>query len=279
MGAIEYARESSTAFVTLRRPEKQNALTGAMVREILAAVARAGADDDVKAVVLRGEGKSFCAGFDVSDPDDFEGAAGEPRRARIASVREKAEWMRELFSSPKPLIAAVHGSCIGIGMYLVLVADFAVASDDAGIGMPEERFGSAGATWTYPFLILSVGLKRANEIVMTGRRLSAAEAEHMGLVNRVVPRAELDATVADLARALGSLPRDGIAVNRAARQLALSFTGHQSAFSFHAAVHPLAEHLHREPDEFDFMRAIEKDGMRAALEERNRRFGGRWWGW
>jgi enoyl-CoA hydratase len=279
MGAIEYSREASTAFVTLRRPEKQNALTGAMVREILAAVARAGADDDVKAVVLRGEGKSFCAGFDVSDPDDFEGAPGEPRRARIASVREKSEWMRELFGASKPLIAAVHGSCIGIGMYLLLVADFAVASDDAGIGMPEERFGSAGATWTYPFLILSVGLKRANEIVMTGRRLSAAEAEHMGLVNRVVPRAELDATVADLARALGSLPRDGIAVNRAARQLALSFTGHQGVFGFHAALHPLAEHLQREADEFDFMRAIEKDGMRAALEERNRRFGGRWWGW
>ena len=279
MAGIDYSTEGSTAFVTLSRPEKQNALTGAMVREILAAVARAEADDDVKAVVLRGQGKSFCAGFDVSDPDDFEGAPGEPRRARIASLREKSEWMRRLLGSTKPLIVAVHGSCIGIGMYLVLVADFAIASDDAGIGMPEERFGSAGATWAYPFLILNVGLKRANEIVMTGRRLGAAEAAQMGLVNRVVPRDRLDAEVADLARALGSLPRDGIAVNRAARQLALASTGHLDAFTFHTAVHPLAEHLHREPDEFDFMRAIEKDGMRAALEERNRRFGGGWWGW
>jgi hypothetical protein len=98
-------------------------------------------------------------------------------------------------------------------------------------------------------------------------------------VNRVVPRAQLDAEVAELARALGSLPRDGIAVNRAARQLALSSTGHLDAFAFHAAVHPLAEHLQREADEFDFMRAIEKDGMKAALEQRNRRFGGSWWGW
>jgi enoyl-CoA hydratase len=279
MAAIGYAIEGSAAFVTLRRPEKQNALTGAMVREILDAVARAEADDDVKLIVLRGEGRSFCAGFDVTDPEDFEGAPGEPRRARIASLREKSEWMRRLLSAAKPLVVAVHGSCIGIGMYLLLVADFAIASDDAGIGMPEERFGSAGATWAYPFLILNVGLKRANEIVMTGRRLSADEAAQFGLVNRVVPRERLDAEVADLARALGSLPRDGIAVNRAARQLALASTGHLDAFAFHAAVHPLAEHLHREGDEFDFMRAIEKDGMRAALAERNRRFGGGWWGW
>ena len=279
MAGIEYTSEGSTAFVTLRRPEKQNALTGAMLRELLAAVARAEADDDVKAVVLRGEGKSFCAGFDVSDPDDFEGAPGEPRRARIASLREKSEWMRRLLGSTKPLVAAVHGSCIGIGLYLVLVCDFAVASEDAGLGLPEERFGSAGATWAYPFLMLNVGLKRANEIVMTGRRFSSAEAAQMGLVNRVVPRDRLDAEVADLARALGSLPRDGIAVNRAARQLALASTGHLDAFTFHTAVHPLAEHLHREADEFDFMRAIEKDGMKAALEERNRRFGGSWWGW
>lgn len=279
MSAIAYATEGSTAFVTLRRPEKQNALTGEMVREIIAAVERAEADDDVKAIVLRGEGKSFCAGFDVSDPDDFEGAPGDPRRARIASIREKSEWMRRLLSASKPLVVQVHGSCIGIGMYLLLVADFAIASEDAGIGMPEERFGSAGATWTYPFLILSVGMKRANEIVMTGRKLGASEAEAMGLVNRVVPRERLEAEVADLARALGSLPRDGIAVNRAARQLALSFTGHMDVFGFHAAVHPLAERLQREPDEFDFMGAIEKDGMKSALEQRNRRFGGGWWGW
>jgi enoyl-CoA hydratase len=276
---IDYSAGGGVATIAIRRPDKHNALTAELVRDLLAAVARAGADDDVKAVVLRGEGRSFCAGFDVSDPRDFEGAPGEPRRARIASIAEKSEWMRQLFSAAKPLIASVHGACIGIGTYLVLVADFAVASDDAAFGLPEERLGSAGATWAYPFLILNVGLKRANEIVMTGRRIDAAEAERMGLVNRVVPRAQLDETVADLARALSSLPRDGIAVNRAARQLATAFTGHQGAFAFHAALHPLAEQLQRLPDEFDFMDRVAREGMRAAVEERNRRFGGRWWGW
>jgi enoyl-CoA hydratase len=276
---IDYQTDGPVATVTIRRPEKHNALTAAMVDDLVAAVERAGADDDVKVVVLRGEGRSFCAGFDVSDPTDFEGSPGDPRRARIDSIVEKSEWMRRLFASRKPVVAAVHGHCIGIGTYLLLVCDFAVATTDAGIGLPEERLGSAGATWAYPFLILNVGLKRANEIVMTGRRFSAQEAREMGLVNRVVAPDELDAVVADLARALSTLPRDGLAVNRAARHLATAQLGHQAAFAFHAALHPLAEHLHREPDELDFMALVERDGMRAAVAARTEAFAGEFWGW
>jgi enoyl-CoA hydratase len=276
---IDYQSDGPVATVTIRRPDKHNALTAAMVDDLVAAVERAGHDDDVKVVVLRGEGRSFCAGFDVSDPREFEGDPDEPRRARIDSIAAKAEWMRRLFNSRKPIVAAVHGHCIGIGTYLLLVCDFAVATTDAGIGLPEERLGSAGATWAYPYLILNVGLKRANEIVMTGRRFTADEAREMGLVNRVVAPDALDDAVADLARALASLPRDGIAVNRAARELATSYAGYQSAFAFHAALHPLAEHLHREADELDFMALVEQEGMRPALEERARRFAGTWWGW
>jgi enoyl-CoA hydratase len=276
---IDSQTDGPVATVTIRRPDKHNALTSAMVDDLVAAVERAGDDDDVKVVVLRGEGRSFCAGFDVSDPTDFEGAPGDPRRARIASVAEKAEWMRRLFASRKPVVAGIQGHWIGIGTYLLLVCDFAVASTDAGFGLPEERLGSAGATWAYPFLILNVGLKRANEFVMTGRRFSADEAREMGLVNRVVAPDALDATVADLARALSTLPRDGLAVNRAARQLATAHAGHQATFAFHAALHPLAEHLHREPDEFDFMRLVEAEGMRAAVSKRTEEFQGEFWGW
>jgi enoyl-CoA hydratase/carnithine racemase len=246
---------------------------------VLHAVEEAGRRDDVKAIVLQGEGPDFCAGFDVTDPADFEGSPDEPRRARIASIREKADWMRELLGSTKPLVVSVHGNCVGIGFYFVLVADFAVASSDAGFGLPEERFGSAGATWSYPYLIREVGLKRANEIVMTGRRFAADEIQAFGLVNRVVARDDLDACTADLARSICSLPREGIAINRAVKQLALSTSGHLAAFAVHQVAHPLAERLRRESDEFDFMALIERDGMRSAVAERNRRFAGDWWGW
>jgi enoyl-CoA hydratase/carnithine racemase len=187
--------------------------------------------------------------------------------------------MRTLWTTRKPVIVAVQGACIGIGMYLVLVADFAVAAERATFGLPEERYGSAGATWAYPFLIREIGVKRATEMVMTGRRYEAVELQAMGLLTRVVPDTDLDGAVTDLASALCSLPRDGIAVSRAARELALTLTGRLDAFAFHAVAHPLTERLTREADEFDFVAAVERDGMKEALAARDREFGGRWWGW
>jgi enoyl-CoA hydratase len=278
-GVIDYVRDGATARITIRRPEKRNALTADMVRQLVDGVERADADDDVKVVLLAGEGPAFCAGFDIADPTSFEGDAGATRRSRVQDVREKASWMQRIFTARKPVIAAVHGPCVGIGTYLVLVSDFAVASNDASFGLPEERFGSAGTTWAYPFLMLDVGLKRATEMVMTGRRYDATEAHQMGLVTRVVARDELDDTADDLAAALASLPRDGIAVSRAVRELALHLTGYLGTFSVHPIAHPLVERMDRGTDEFDFMASVERDGMKAALAERDERFGGDWWGW
>jgi enoyl-CoA hydratase/carnithine racemase len=276
---IDYQVDGATARVTIRRPEKHNALTAELVEALLAALERAGDDDEVKVVLLASEGPTFCAGFDISDRDAFDGSPDAKRRDRVADVAGKADWMRRMLTSRKPVVVAVQGPCIGIGMYLVLVADFALAAESAAFGLPEERFGSAGATWAYPFLILDIGLKRATEMVMTGRRYDAAEAHSIGLVTRVVPDAELGHAADDLARALASLPRDGLAVSRAVRELALASTGYLDTFSFHAVAHPLTERITREDDEFDFMAAVERDGMQAALAERDRRFGGGWWGW
>ena len=276
---IAYERRNSTAYLTLRRAAKQNALTGAMVEQILERLAFAGADDDVKAVVIQGEGPAFCAGFDIADPSDFQGREAETLRSRLRSIEDKSDWMRRFLLSPKPLVVSVHGACIGIGTYIALMADFVVAAEDAFFGLPEERFGSAGATWSYPFLIREVGIKRANEIVMTGRKFSAAEFREMGLINRVVTQKKLSESTASLCEALGSLPREGIALNRTVKSVALATIGHLSAFPFHAAVHPYAERLEREPDEFDFMAIVAKEGLRPAIAERERRFGGDWWGW
>jgi enoyl-CoA hydratase len=276
---IDYDRVDATARVTIRRPEKHNALTAALVEQMITAFRRAEVDDDVKVIVLASEGPTFCSGFDLTDRDAFDGAASATRRARVVDVAEKAEWMRTLWTTRKPVIVAVQGACIGIGMYLVLVADFAVAAERATFGLPEERYGSAGATWAYPFLIREIGVKRATEMVMTGRRYEAVELQAMGLLTRVVPDTDLDGAVTDLASALCSLPRDGIAVSRAARELALTLTGRLDAFAFHAVAHPLTERLTREADEFDFVAAVERDGMKEALAARDREFGGRWWGW
>ncbi len=276
---ITYEADGHVARLTIRRAEKHNALTAELMEQLLDHLDRASADDDVKVSVLAADGPTFCAGFDISDREAFDGPPDATRRSRVQAVAEKAEWMRRVLTTRKPLVVAVQGPCIGIGMYLVLVADFAIAAEGATFGLPEERFGSAGATWAYPYLMLDVGMKRATEIVMTGRKYSASEAHAMGLLTRVVADADLPSAADDLAASLSSLPRDGIAVSRAVRELALQMTGHLDVFSFHAVAHPLTERLTREADEFDFMAMVERDGMRAAMEERARRFGGGWWGW
>jgi enoyl-CoA hydratase/carnithine racemase len=104
---IAYERRNSTAYLTLQRAAKQNALTGAMVEEILERLAFAGADDDVKSVVIQGEGPAFCAGFDIADPSDFQGRSAETLRSRLRSIEDKSDWMRRFLLSAKPLIVSV----------------------------------------------------------------------------------------------------------------------------------------------------------------------------
>jgi hypothetical protein len=89
----------------------------------------------------------------------------------------------------------------------------------------------------------------------------------------------MEAATDELARAISSLPRDGIAVNRVTKKMLLATLGYDSCFGIHAAVHPLAERIERSPDEYDFMKSVESNGVRAAVEERNTVFGGRWWRW
>ncbi len=175
---VTYEVDGHVATIALNRPKTHNALTDEMFDRVVVGIKRAAADDDVKCVILKGNGKSFSSGFDLSDPDDFYGGA-ENLGARFATQKLKlrADVMRDILYSGKPTIARIQNNCIGAGLYLVLVSNFAIATEDAIFGLPEERFGSAGTTWIYPFLAAQCGLKKANELVMTGRKLGAEEAE------------------------------------------------------------------------------------------------------
>ena len=277
---VLYAVDGNVATVTLNRPDVHNALTDAMFDDIVEGLRRAAADDDVKAVILKGEGKSFCSGFDMSNPDDFYGGA-ESKGARfaIATLRHRADVMREILYSGKPTIARVQRNCIGAGLYLVLVCNFAIVSDDTVFGLPEERFGSAGTTWLYPFLAAQCGLKLANELVMTGRKFDAEEAARLNLVNRVVSAGELDAEVDELARAICSIPREGIASGRVVAHMSYDMLGYPGMFTTHYGVHPLAVMMERAEDEFDFRKRVGEIGLKKALAERDEVYAGRFWGW
>ncbi len=278
--SVEYSTAGPVARILLNRPKQHNALTDSMLEQIARLVRQADADDAVKVIVLEGNGASFSAGFDMSNPDDFYGGAEtKGTRFAIRKLRVRAELMRDLLYSGKPIVAKVHSNCIGAGMYLVLVCSMAVAADDAVFGLPEERFGSSGTSWLFPFLVSQCGVKKATELVMTGRKVTAVEAERLNLINRVVPRADLDRATDELVAALASLPRDGIAISRTVAHLSFDMLGIGAAFTPHYTAHPMVVRMQREPDEFDFHAESRANGMKAAIRERDRRFGGDYWGW
>jgi len=190
------------AVLTLSNPGERNALTGGMRRGLIAALAEAEADPAVGAVMLRGEGDvSFCAGGSMSD---LSGLAAHADCE--AMCREGVALLNALRDFPKPIVAAVSGWCVGDGFELALCCDLIYASETAVFTMPEVDLGLTmgwGGAW---LLEERLGLARTKEILMTGQRLEAGPALAMGLINRVLPPAELYPQAEELTARLATKP-------------------------------------------------------------------------
>jgi len=192
--------ERGVARLTLNRPEKLNAVNLAMRDELWTAFEAFRDDPDARVLVLRGAGDSFCAGADLSE----FGTAPSYVAARRA--RHERDLWGLLLHLPKPVIAAVHGYGLGAGLEMSLFCDLRVAADDALLGLPEVGLGyipSAGGTQTLPRHI-APGI--ALELILSGEPIDAVGAYRLRLVQRVVPRAELDSTVDGYARTLAEAP-------------------------------------------------------------------------
>jgi enoyl-CoA hydratase/carnithine racemase len=189
------------ATFTINRPERRNALSWEVVDELRAALAGAKSDPDVRVVVLTGAGdKAFCAGADLS------GMAQGAGFVELHAARgQLAELFDELWSLGKPTIARVRGYALAGGFGLALACDLVVAADDAQFGTPEIDVGLWPHMITVP-LCRSMPPKKALELMLTGRRVGAAEADRIGFVTRVVPVDELDGAVAELAATLAAKP-------------------------------------------------------------------------
>jgi enoyl-CoA hydratase/carnithine racemase len=199
-GAIGYAVADHVARITIDRPERRNALTWDLVAELRAAFARAKDDDQVRVCVLTGAGdRAFCAGADLGTM----GAGPEGTLAAHAGRGQLAELFRDLYGLGKPVVARVRGYALAGGFGLALACDMVVAADDAVFGTPEVDVGLWPHMITVP-LIRSMPPKVALELMLTGRRVDAAEAARIGFVTRVVPVDELDAATDELAATLAS---------------------------------------------------------------------------
>ncbi len=189
------------ARVTLNRPERRNALSWTMVSRLREVLAELASDRAVRVVVLTGAGdKAFCAGADLTGM-----AAGAGHLDLHDSRGELAAVFRQLWHLGKPTIARVRGYALAGGMGLALACDLVIAADDAQFGTPEIDVGLWPFMITVP-LVRSMPPKKALELMMTGRRVSADEAERIGFVTRVVPVDQLDATVDELAATLAAKP-------------------------------------------------------------------------
>ncbi len=179
------------ATLTLARPEKHNALSAKMIAELSEAAAAIAADAAIRAVILTGEGESFCAGGDLGwMREQFEAS----REQRMAEARKLAAMLGALNALPQPLIGRVNGPAYGGGMGMMSVCDVTVCADHGRFGFTETRLGLIPATIS-PYVIARMGEGMARRVFMSSRLFGAAEAERLGLAARVVPAAELDAAV------------------------------------------------------------------------------------
>ena len=198
MEDVRYEVDGAVARITIDRAERRNAMSFTVMSGLREAFALAKADDAVRVVVLTGAGdRAFCAGADLGGIADSGEAAAHDGRGLLAAL------FADLWGLGKPTIARVRGFALAGGFGLALACDLVIAADDAKFGTPEIDVGLWPFMITVP-LIRAIPPKRVLELMMTGRRVDAAEAEQIGFVTRVVPAAELDDAVDELAATLAS---------------------------------------------------------------------------
>ena len=190
------------ATLTLDNPPKLNAWSWEATRQLGKRADQIRFDDSVRVVVLRAEGRAFCAGVDLGMPEDRITGRSAAEKAR--NFYEGLRWVHERFHAfsdlPQPIVAAVHGYCLGFGFELALMADIRIASDDAIFALPEAQIGVSIDAGGDLRLARDAGAGWAKLLALTGRRIDAATAERIGVVQSVVTRDELDETAMTVAR-------------------------------------------------------------------------------
>jgi enoyl-CoA hydratase len=251
---------------------------GGIVDHFDLALREAEDDDEIKVIVIKGAGRAFSAGHDVSKVGFVYGMGtgkkGERRPSERIRLKVDREWMEKihvhLFLCPKITVAQVHGYCLGEGIIILECCDLAIAAEDAKIGHPEQRMGFSGSgQGAIPILIMTVGLKRAMDLLLTGRHITGVEAERMGLVNKAVPLDKLEEEVDELAKSLCFLPRDGIALGKAARHIMYDSLGLTSGFTTGYYSHSFFTNLRYEPDEYNFFKTRRDEGLRTGIHKRD----------
>ena len=274
---IEYERREGVAWIMLARPRYHNAQNVQMTYALDEAFRRAAHDDEVRAIVLGGLGKNFCAGHDIGTPGrdadlprddrrtlwyDHSQAEGAERQY-VYEQEVYLEMCRRWRDIPKPTIAMVQGACIAGGLMLAWVCDLIVASDDAYFSDPVLQMGVPGVE--YFAHAYEMHPRVAREFLYLGERMPADRAYQLGMVNRVVARDELTAAVAAIAERLAKLPRMGVALAKKAFNMTEDLTGKRSAIDAVFHMHHLA-HAHGQLTTGDIIGGVDTKQIASSLK-------------
>jgi enoyl-CoA hydratase len=275
---VRYEKDGRIATITLNRPDKLNAINDALFHDLGAALEEADRDWDVWVVVLKGSGRAFCAGVDLSGQGTDVVMPPDPRAREFMGrfyegEERRIEWWLQLFHYIKPTIAAVHGYALGWGAELAMACETSIVAADAIIGDPSIRMGYASHS---PLWMWKAGPRLAKDLLYTGRYIDGQEAVRIGLMTRAVPRDQLDDDVATAATVMAN--RGGIVgfdgrwlFRKAWSPVNEEAAGMTATWKFAAHMHALSAIQRRRfrEGEFHFHERRDAVGLRAALVERD----------
>jgi enoyl-CoA hydratase len=265
---IHYETAAGVAHIVLNRPERLNAITPQLIADLRAALTLANEDETVRVMVLRGAGRAFCAGYDLAR------ATGTPPPTSpwdpvqdYLRMSRNVQTFRALWESPKPVIAQVHGWCVGGGTDMALCCDLIYVSDDAQIGYPPARIWGEPTTmmWVY-----RLGLEHAKRVMLSGEALSGPEAARLGLASQCAPLAELPQVVDDMARKLATIPLNQLVMSKLLVNQAYENMGLRTSQILGTFLDGSARHT---PEGLAWRELARQEGFREAVRQRDAPFG------
>lgn len=263
---VDYAVRDHRAYLTLNRPERLNAITGEMAREIGDAVAAANADDSVRVIVVQGAGRAFCAGYDLKlyaeGGAEHQGAVWDPIKD-FRMMKTNTDHFFSLWRSAKPTVAKVHGYAVAGGSDIALSCDLVVMAEDARIGyMPARVWGCpTTAMWVY-----RLGAERAKRMLLTGDTIDGIRAREWGLVIDAVPAAELDTAVEELVDRMAGVPTNQLVMQKMMINQAYDNMGLQTTQNLAILFDGITRHS---PEGRWFVDFAQQHGLDAAVQWRD----------
>jgi enoyl-CoA hydratase len=274
--AIIYEKKGRIAKISLNRPEKSNALNDALYCDLLSGLGEAARDDDVRVVVIKGAGRSFCAGHDLSSPPGDESPPIDPKyhptvRDFFQFERRRCQKYEDIINCPKATIAQVHGYCIGAGEGIQASCDITIAAEDAQFGtrgfdrltMGITAMGGTGAPHVWP------GGSERYRAFRILPEISGEDAAELSLINKAVPADRLEEEVDRWAKALSLIPNERFAIAKESINSTLDITGLGNAFRNHYNIHLAIQFVRFRSDETNLYKTRRDKGLKGFVQTRS----------